>query len=79
MDFEPSNVSNSIEIAWSRSVCSVMILVQLPGFLPVMSFKTDVLQGSHRRRGPQLQIFVDSLVSYLSCVISIKICTSGDV
>ena len=69
MDFEPSNVSNSIEIAWSRSVCSVMILVQLPGFLPVMSFKTDVLHGLHRRRGPQLQIFVDSLVPILCNII----------
>jgi hypothetical protein len=56
-----------------------MLLVGRSGFLPVMPFKSLVLHGTHHRSGPQLQIFVDSLVLYLYYVISIEICTSSDV
>jgi hypothetical protein len=56
----------------------MMIPLQLTGFLPVMPFKSDVLHGSHHGSRPQVEILVDSITSYLYCVMSIKISTSGD-
>jgi hypothetical protein len=56
----------------------MMIPMHLAGFLPFMPFKSQFLHGSHRRSGPQVEVFVDSITLYIYRVTSIKISTSGD-